>query len=402
LLNKPQRGEPEARAVTKTQQKEMAAARAFGVGGTRHGGKMRTIKGLKLNPAFWMRAALCLAVCMFGLSLAAMAKGPTYITFDVPGAAPGCCQGTQPYAISVTGAVVGKYITADNVSHGFLRTPGGAIVKFDAPGAGTESGQGTFVYSINLEGTIVGEYYDEQWGDHGFIRSPSGTITPYDVPNSQATWLSAINDLGIIAGGYWDSNGVADALLRMPGGKVTSFDAPGVGVWITFIDLGTGLSPLGEVSGAFIDQNGVEHSFVRLPTGALTAFDVPGSTSNEASSVNLLGTVVGDYTDDNTSFTHGFVRDVFGHIKTWDAPLAGPPYGTRTMANAPNGAFVGFYDDITANGYAKAFVHSPNGVTTTLLPPLGVASVAYGINPSGLVTGWYSDGNTIHGFVWIP
>jgi uncharacterized membrane protein len=333
---------------------------------------------------------------MFGLSLSAIAKGPTYITFDVPGAAPGCCQGTQPYAISVTGAVVGTYITADNVSHGFLRTPGGAIVKFDPPGAST-----TFVYSINLEGTIVGEYYDEQGGDHGFIRSPSGTITPFDLPGALATWLPAINDLGIIAGGYVDNTGNVDAFLRMPGGKVTSFDAPGVGTWLTFIDLGTGLSPLGEVSGAFIDQYG-EHSFVRLPTGALTEFDVPGSTSNSASSVNLLGTVVGDYTDDNTSFTHGFVRDPFGHIKTWDAPLAGPPFGTRMEANAPNGAFVGFYDDITANGYAKAFVHSPNGVTTTLLPPLAVASVAYGINPFGLVTGWYSDGNTIHGFVWIP
>ena len=70
---------------------------------------MRTIKGFKLYSASWTRAVLCLAVCMLGLSLSAMAKGPTYITFDVPGAAPGCCQGTQPYAISVTGAVVGTY-----------------------------------------------------------------------------------------------------------------------------------------------------------------------------------------------------------------------------------------------------------------------------------------------------
>ena len=247
--------------------------------------------------------------------------------------------------------------------HGFLRTPGGAIVKFDAPGAGSsQPGMGTYVYSINIEGTIVGEYYDEQWGDHGFIRSPSGTITPYDVPNSLATWLSDINDLGIIAGGFADSNGVVDALLRTPGGRVTSFDAPGVGTQVTYIDLGTGLSPLGEVSGAFIDQNGVQHSFVRLPTGALTEFDVPGSTATLANSVNLLGTVVGDYKEDDPYFRHGFVRDPFGHIKLWDAPLASPPFGTTILANAPNGAFVGYYDDITAGGIAKAFIHSPNGV----------------------------------------
>jgi len=95
---------------------------------------------------------------------------------------------------------------------------------------------------------------------------------------------------------------------------------------------------------------------------------------------------VGDYTDDNTSFTHGFVRDPFGHIKT--GTLRSParrlhPHGGQRSQRCVRG----FYDDITANGYAKAFVHSPNGVTTTLLPPLAVASVAYGINPFGLSLG---------------
>ena len=68
------------------------------------------------------------------------------ITFDVPGAGTGAGQGTFAFslggvaAISPSGAVTGPYRDASNVSHGFLRTPGGAIITFDAPGAGTGEG----------------------------------------------------------------------------------------------------------------------------------------------------------------------------------------------------------------------------------------------------------------------
>jgi len=173
-LTEPQRGEPEARAVTKTQQKRMPQS------GSRRGlkaarRKYENHKCFKLNSASWTRTALCLPFACSAEPLS-NCEGATYITFDVPGAAPGCCQGTQPYAISVTGRWSDVHNRRQRESR-FLRTPGGAIVKFDPPGAST-----TFVYSINLEGTIVGEYYDEQGGDHGFIRSPSGTITPFDLP----------------------------------------------------------------------------------------------------------------------------------------------------------------------------------------------------------------------------
>ena len=49
------------------------------------------------------------------------------ITFDAPGAGTSAGQGTETLvgAISPSGAVTGPYIDANNVFHGFLRTPGG-------------------------------------------------------------------------------------------------------------------------------------------------------------------------------------------------------------------------------------------------------------------------------------
>ena len=80
------------------------------------------------------------------------------ITFDVPGKGTSAGQGTfasnidSAAAISPSGAVTGPYRDASNVSHGFLRTPGGAFTTFDVPGAGTGPNQGTFPLSNNPAG----------------------------------------------------------------------------------------------------------------------------------------------------------------------------------------------------------------------------------------------------------
>ncbi len=66
-------------------------------------------------------------------------------TFDITGAGTGSGQGTFPIGIVENGWIMGSYIDANNVSHGFLRAPDGAISKFDVPGAGTSPFQGTVV-----------------------------------------------------------------------------------------------------------------------------------------------------------------------------------------------------------------------------------------------------------------
>ena len=89
-------------------------------------------------------------------------------TFDVRTAGTEAGQGTSTaFAtcndINLEGMIAGNYIDGSNVTHGFVRSPFGAIVTFDAPGAGTAAGaplcgfflgncQGTYVSGINLAG----------------------------------------------------------------------------------------------------------------------------------------------------------------------------------------------------------------------------------------------------------
>jgi hypothetical protein len=67
----------------------------------------------------------------------------TIAVFDAPGAGTSRGQGTFGIAIHSSGAIAGAYVDANNVWHGFLRAPCGAVTTFDAPGAGAGSGQGT-------------------------------------------------------------------------------------------------------------------------------------------------------------------------------------------------------------------------------------------------------------------
>jgi len=82
---------------------------------------------------------------------------PSTITIDAPGAGTVAGQvplpqGTFPYAINETGTIGGLFQDANNVLHGFVRSPDGLIVAFDAPGAGTGAFQGTQGFAINSEG----------------------------------------------------------------------------------------------------------------------------------------------------------------------------------------------------------------------------------------------------------
>jgi hypothetical protein len=55
------------------------------------------------------------------------------------------------------------------VNHGFLRDKHGGLTTFDAPGAGTGLGQGTVPATINPPGAIVGFYLDASNVYHGFL-----------------------------------------------------------------------------------------------------------------------------------------------------------------------------------------------------------------------------------------
>ncbi|HEY6153650.1 MAG TPA: hypothetical protein VIW07_07930 [Candidatus Udaeobacter sp.] len=57
------------------------------------------------------------------LALTQLLTGPSFITFDVPGAGTGFNQGTAPLGITAEGVIMGLYIDPNYGYHGFLRLP---------------------------------------------------------------------------------------------------------------------------------------------------------------------------------------------------------------------------------------------------------------------------------------
>jgi len=398
---------------------------------------MKTRKSVQFNFASFFQAqrwptVLCLAVCMLGLGVSASAQ--KIITLDAPGAGntPGSGLGTQGEDINPAGAITGLYADANNVMHGFLRTPQGRLITFDAPGAGTVpnlyfkstpagtyGGQGTYAMSINPEGAIAGSYLDETNLGHGFLLAPDGTFTSFDDPDAgaaayQGTFAWNINPSGVIAGNYWDSSTVRHGFVRTRDGKFANFDPSGS--VSTFVSLATCINPAGAVTGTYYDAEGVEHGFVRAPDGKITEFDVPGAGTEGGqgtwgTSINTEGAVTGGYvTEDNVS--HGYVRTPDGRITKFDVPAAGTDgsQGQGTYAEAINnaGAVTGQYID--SNDVQHGFVRAPNGTITTFdAPDAGTATGSYegtiplAINAAGEITGAYFDSNyVLHAFLRTP
>jgi hypothetical protein len=143
----------------------------------------------------------------------------TFTTFDPTGST---C--TTSGNLNDFGVIGGYYSDSSGVSHGFLRVPDGAITTFDAPGAGTGSGQGTFDFFLdvlNELGAITGYYVDANNVSHGYVRAPNGAITTFNVKGAgtgsgQGTFTDASNQWCEITGWYIDANGVYHGFLRLP------------------------------------------------------------------------------------------------------------------------------------------------------------------------------------------
>jgi len=376
-------------------------------------------------------AMLCLAVCMLGVGVSAGAQKATIVTFDAPGAGTDPGQGTTPNGIDAQGAVVGWYVDAGNVNHGFLRTPDGRFTTIDVPGAGTGAGQGTVAFAINQAGAITGTYFDASCLYHGFLRAPDGTITTVDAPGAgtvggycstglfwtlmKGTAAQNINAAGTITGIYTDPSGVGHVFLRAPHGTFTTFDAPGAGtgdVQGTWTTTFYGLNPEGAISGWYVDASGAFHGYLRAPKGTVTTFNARGAGRGNfqgtvAMALNPERAVTGFYLDGSNVF-HGFLRAPDGKLTTFDVSGGGTGYfqGTYPASNNPAGEITGNYTD--TNDVNHGFLRAPDGRFTTFdVPGAGTGAyqgtIPYGNNPAGATVGAYVDANGVsHGFLRIP
>jgi predicted membrane protein len=346
----------------------------------------------------------------------------TFITFDVPGAGTENNQGTVPTSINPAGAITGYYVEANNSTHGFLRARNGTFITFDVPGAVN----GTQPNSINPAGAITGSYYDTEFVAHGFLRNAKGAFTTFDPPGAAliGTVPTDINPMGTIAGYYYDINFIGHGFLRAANGTLTAFDAPGAG--ITGDNPGTyavGINPQGTIVGMYTDANNSTHGFLRAHNGTFTTFDPPGSIQAVSISFsygkNLYitpdGVITGTYkvpiSDPFPYFIyHVFVRTRGGTFITFDAATYEPcciwsfPTGIT-----PAGVITGSFNDGPATNHG--FLRARNGrVTTFDVPGAGTkphqfpsqGTVPLGINPAGVIMGFYVDENGAHhGFLLL-
>ena len=381
--------------------------------------------------------ALSLGLCALGMAVAASAGEPLIITFEAPGAGatPGSYQGTGCYSdcsvlINNFGAITGTYLDANNVFHGFVRSPEGKFTTFDSPGADTAPGDfnGTFPNAINEAGTITGFYLDASGGSHGFVRSPEGAFTTFDVTGSitGTTTPNALNLEGAVVGFFVNQNGVFRPFLRQPDGRFATWSvagecdaSPATGCYGS---AAFSINLFGTASGGYHDNSGnfVDHGLLRSADGKLTIFDVPGAgtgpnqgtgCSGCARPINVFGAVAGFYIDGN-NVVHGFLRSPSAEIMTFDVPGAGPQglgcYADCSMGLNDSGQITGSYLD--ANNVYHGFVRSAEGEVTTFdAPGANTAPGSYSgtfpvsIDDQGAITGYYLDANNVsHGFLLLP
>jgi hypothetical protein len=374
---------------------------------------------LKFLSTLTMAGALVMPV-----GAAQYADGPRFITFDAPGAGTGSGQGTGCFAytdcsvlINNWGAITGYYLDANNVFHGFLRSPEGTFTNFEAPGSDTNPNDfnGTLPNAINDAGAITGVYYDVNNVGHGFLRSPEGAFTTFDPPGSLSTNPIALNLEGAVVGYYVNQNDEFGAFLRRPDGTIETWSGPGA--------VSTGafnINIFGTTVGHYRDNSSVVHGFVRNPQGKLTTFEAPGAgtgpyqgTGSPGSSVglNVFGAIAGYYTDAN-NVVHGYLRNPPGEYATFLPPGVGPQ-GTNCYNDCPvglndSGAITGIYLD--ANNVYHGFLRSPEGTITTFeargadtTPGSYNGTLPYSINDQGVITGYYVDAkNVVHGFLLLP
>jgi len=357
---------------------------------------------------------------------ASSAQKPTISTFDAPGAGTGAGQGTLGFDINPSGVIVGEYLDANGVYHGFLRSPDGEFAPpLDAPGAGAGAGEGTQPYSINLEGAITGYYTDATGLSHGFVYAASGAFTSFDAPGagipvgvpctppvicSNGTQGASIDRAGAIAGQYVGTSDVFHGFVRSPDGAISRFDAPGAGTGAgqgTFVVFGDGINLSGAIVGGYSDTSNVFHGFLRSPDGAITPFDPTDSQFTDPAGINEEGVIAGFYAKATGPY-HGFVRSSTGQIASFDVSGAGTEagQGTETFALNDPGNVVGAYVD-TSGVYHGFLRHTDGTITKFDVPGAGSGSgqgtFPVANNSDGAITGWYIDANGVsHGFLRMP
>jgi len=216
--------------------------------------------------------------------------------------------GDQPVSINDFGDIAGNspYYTPVSV---FTRSAGGVYKS------GISFNKSTVATGINASGSVVGFAGGAGTTSAGFVLHPDGYAAPITVPlqspqscANDGTFPDGINAAGTIAGWYVSSTNNCDTantggFVMSPDSVFSLFQTPGKLLATPVGGFGGSLlaphsisiDQAGDVTGSYTDTAGVQHGFVRNPYGTLTTFDPPEGSQTTATGIADGGAVTGYY-----------------------------------------------------------------------------------------------------------
>ncbi len=266
-------------------------------------------------------------------------------------------------------------------------TPYGPPTLFSRPGFAS-----TQLWDVNDAGTLVGAS-----DAIGFVYH-AGVFTDVAVPGASSTVVTGLTADGqTLVGAYFADDGAGGAIDRgflLTAGRFSDFVL--AGTWGTSI---RHVSDNGRyLTGTWTDASGALNGFVHdRSTGARTDFlATPGGTSI-AQGANDAGLVVGSFsrltTSPGVSESGGFVFDLATGVRT-EFLTAGDMLRPRFRDINDSGLIAGLASGQGMVGDLVDWQFFPSTVD-------GSTAVAYGLNDTGTVVGYYFDSVNLSFQSWI-
>ena len=174
--------------------------------------------------------------------------------YDFPGAIQ-----TFIYGISdETGALSGNIVDEAGITHAFS---GELTITF--PGA-----VNTYGDFVNAAGAVVGSYIDADGMFHGFIRNPDGSFNTIDLPempNLEFLFVNTITDFGAVGFRAKAANDILRSYILMPDGTLYEVRIPG-----SVITVVRNVNQDGSIVGYYDLADGRRHGFLGKPKTQLT------------------------------------------------------------------------------------------------------------------------------------
>ncbi|MGO9519251.1 MAG: hypothetical protein ACLPND_19630 [Candidatus Korobacteraceae bacterium] len=206
---------------------------------------------------------------------------------------------TSPNYIDAEDVIVGNFLNASHVTHGFILYRG-HYTTFDVPGALATALSGVIPSGEMTGFTCLADPTCETPPYESFTVSRRGEITSFNPFGAPSSFASGLNPSGTVVGTYTGSGGVNHG-YQFCHGTFTSNDFPG-----SILTFNGGINPQGEIVGFYTDTSNVTHSFL-LSDGTYTGFDPPGASYSNAGGINSSGIIVGFYLD-SANVAHGYIR----------------------------------------------------------------------------------------------